>query len=635
MVILLAACRLAYSQTDIDSLIRVAESAQGDSVAIAYINVGHNLCYSNPQRSIPYLEKALTYARQHHDYKCECEALSFLGVANRHLGNYTESLQHFNSQLAVAQQYNVADEIVWAYLNLGNMMIYMKNYPLAIDYLDQALAAADNIDKESVLPYIYVNLGRAHLLSQDYDEALRWHHEALQFRMAHPEEPVNIVASYRDIGNVYMERGWHGDAKRYYYICLNMLDTMPENGIPATININLANIYHKAGNIDSALYCAHEALQCARNYKNKTLIRDACTILGDIYFARRNYSVAEKFYGLQIIYNDSIKTSDISRKIFDIQTMTNQYKQEAEIESLNRYRTRQMYISIVLVVIVLSAIGVAIMLHRKRRHISAMVEELDLQNHQLSSSIVYAKRIQDAIVPGFDKVLPFIRHRFIFTASRETVSGNFYWHHDSQRFGMFAVADTGAIGIPGACLAMLGTSILHEIAETMYDPAAVLSQFRDRVKSVLMGMNKDFVVDPNLMDMELMAIDKLCNMVFYSGIKFPLVCVRDGKVSLLQDNLESDTVATKDFVSDMMSLKPGDVLYIMTHGFASQIGGVDSSPFTRERLYALLGEICSKPMDEQRQILEQTFSDWRGGCERVNDVTIAGFLYNTPNAVND
>ncbi len=620
---------IARAQTaGVDSLVRLAKTAREDTAAMAYNAVGQAIVYSDPLAAIPYLERALQLAQKYNDYKQQCVSHSFLGTANRHLGNYNEALAHFNLQLSVSINNNVYSEVPWAYINLGNMMVYMKNYSLSTRYLMDALDIAERINDQNAIPYIYVNLGRAALLSRNYDSALVWHTKALEIRSQHPEQAVNIAVSYRDIGNVYFARGWHNETKHYYRLSQSILDTLPDTDIPATINVNLAQIYLKENKIDSALHCATLGMRCASRFKNKSYIRDACTIMGDIYSSIRNFRMAEKYYGLQIQYNDSIRTADISRKIFDIQTMNEQYIQEYEIRQDREARANQRAIAVALMLAVVLGVCLAVMLYLRSENVRNINAELDYQNTQLKDSIAYAQKIQQAVVPNITKVGQVFSDRFMLFLPCEDVSGDFYWHHDTPRFELFAVADSGAQGVPGGCMSMLGTAILHEIAERIQYPSTILQMFRQRLVQVLTGRrDHDFVVDPLGMDISLIMMDKQDHCLYFSGLQTPMIYVRDGQVRLFQENCGSESPLTKVFVSDALKLQPGDRIYLMTPGYCVQKGGPDGQPFSQHRLYSLLADIYTKPMDEQSKIIESEYSAWVSGHKRLEDVTIAGFVY--------
>ena len=68
----------------------------------------------------------------------------------------------------------------------------------------------------------------------------------------------------------------------------------------------------------------------------------------------------------------------------------------------------------------------------------------------------------------------------------------------------------------------------------------------------------------------------------------------------------------------------GDLLYMFSDGFANQFGGGDAKKFKKKTFRELIQSIHKKSFDEQKHILDKTFTSWKGDNEQVDDVTIVG-----------
>ena len=78
------------------------------------------------------------------------------------------------------------------------------------------------------------------------------------------------------------------------------------------------------------------------------------------------------------------------------------------------------------------------------------------------------------------------------------------------------------------------------------------------------------------------------------------------------------------FSQQEIQLKSGDVIYTLTDGFPDQFGGEKGKKYMSKNLRELLAGNAHLPMDEQKQLLEKTFTNWIGNLEQVDDVTIIG-----------
>lgn len=80
----------------------------------------------------------------------------------------------------------------------------------------------------------------------------------------------------------------------------------------------------------------------------------------------------------------------------------------------------------------------------------------------------------------------------------------------------------------------------------------------------------------------------------------------------------------KPFTLQNAKLSKGDTIYLFTDGYADQFGGPKGKKFKYKALQEKILEISHKPMAEQKQILDKTIEDWRGGLEQVDDILIIG-----------
>ncbi len=80
----------------------------------------------------------------------------------------------------------------------------------------------------------------------------------------------------------------------------------------------------------------------------------------------------------------------------------------------------------------------------------------------------------------------------------------------------------------------------------------------------------------------------------------------------------------KPFTQTEINLLKGDTLYFFTDGFADQFGGEKDKKFKYKPFKRLLIEISIKSMEEQKEIIQNTFNTWKGNLEQVDDVCIIG-----------
>jgi len=78
------------------------------------------------------------------------------------------------------------------------------------------------------------------------------------------------------------------------------------------------------------------------------------------------------------------------------------------------------------------------------------------------------------------------------------------------------------------------------------------------------------------------------------------------------------------FTKHTIQLQAGDLIYAFTDGFADQFGGPKNKKFRYKQLEKLLLDNSHLPMNEQKEILNRSFDNWKGKCEQVDDVLVIG-----------
>ncbi len=611
--------RTAY----IDSLLALSEQPGCRVTDSLYMEIGHVLAYTNPVKSIDFLEKSIEISTSKGNYKVACMAHSFLGIAYGHVGICDRAVQEFQTQLSIAKEHGIGDEVVWAYSNIGHILLGLKNYEIANIYLQEAKGYMEN-GYGDIAQYIYINMGRLMRETGQVDSAIFYLNKTLEINTIPPIDSTKLSNSYRIIGDVYFSDMDFPKAKYYYGISTSLVDSM-ESDMSAPINVNLALIYMQDGANDSAYICAHQALSTALRFKNRMVLIQAYGVLGSIYYSLGKTRDAEHYYSLQIAYQDSLKSAQLSKKIYNLQYQKEILDMQDEIQ-LSRSNTRKvMTLCVLLVLLVIGGVVLALRYRKKDMMIKSMNLKIKEQNRQTNDSIKYAKKIQQAITPSFDTVFPFFTDKFLLFRPKQKVSGNFYWCHSAGDIEMLAIGDSGESGVPGAFMSMLGSSILHEIATNENNPASMLYLLRDRAVQIISKVNPTKQVGLGI-DMSLAVFNHEDRTIDFSGIKFPMVIIHDGELFQLLDDQETNNFYTMDFTTIAVTLQDGDCLYMMTHGYPSQTNA-DGEQYSRERLFRYLLDIHTLPMEEQNQLLMNEFNQWRGTCSQQRDLLVMGFRY--------
>lgn len=255
----------------------------------------------------------------------------------------------------------------------------------------------------------------------------------------------------------------------------------------------------------------------------------------------------------------------------------------------------------------------------------ALVEE---KNSEVTKSIRYAKRIQEAILPENNAISAHFPEHFVLFKPRDIVSGDFYWFDHINGKSIVAVADCTGHGVPGAFMSMIGNTLMNKIIaeEKNTDPADILFEMRREIIASLKQTERSEPKDG--MDVALCIVDHSKRELHFSGAFNPLILVQKGVVRKIKGSrmpvgyyYDRNEIP---YESHSISYESGDSFYIMSDGFADQFGGKNDRKFGAKRFRDLIKSIQSQPMNLQKARLEEEHLDWKKSTPQLDDILIIG-----------
>ncbi|MDF2438287.1 MAG: hypothetical protein K0Q95_2663 [Bacteroidota bacterium] len=260
-------------------------------------------------------------------------------------------------------------------------------------------------------------------------------------------------------------------------------------------------------------------------------------------------------------------------------------------------------------------------------------EIIEEKNKDISDSINYAQRIQQAVLPPLEKLDQVLDNYFILYKPKDVVSGDFYWHATvrttpvdgpSHPIVVLAAVDCTGHGVPGALMSIIGSTILNQTVTNaaINTPADALSFLNKEVTKSLNSIKDG-------MDMALVAINKEKMEMQYSGANNPIYIVRNKKFIEIKADKQAIGADTEDahvkiFTNHVIPLEKNDCIYLFTDGYADQFGGPLGKKFKYKKFQELLVEIQDNTVDEQKHILNYHHELWKGDLEQVDDILVIG-----------
>ncbi len=267
-------------------------------------------------------------------------------------------------------------------------------------------------------------------------------------------------------------------------------------------------------------------------------------------------------------------------------------------------------------------------LKKAEKEITRQRDEISMQKKEITDSIIYSRHIQNAILPTNEYIREIIPNSFILYKPKEIIGGDFYWVSEQEGKIIIAVADCTGHGVPGALMSMIGVTFLNEIVNNkkITRPAEILNRLRKRVIEALHQSEEDESSHDG-MDIALCVIDTKTNKLSFAGANNPIIIVENNEYTEIKpDKMPISIHHMKDkvFVQKEMKITSGHTIFLFSDGFADQFN-MEGKKFLKRKFKELLKNISSLPFDKQKEKLKNTFVEWQGETEQVDDVTVMGF----------
>lgn len=480
---------------------------------------------------------------------------------------------------------------------------------------------------------------------KNYQKALFYHNKSLSIHQKITNEK-GIASELSNIGKIHLESNNPDTLKALEYIrkSLNInLKINYVNGISSDFE-KLSELYFSQLKKDSALIFGIKAYNFALNSENPTRIKDASKILSKIYNFNKDYKNAFFYYKEAEKMTDSLKNKENTFALAKTEAKL-QYENEKELENI-KHRSelklkekekekqalyKQFFIiGSLLLAIILGFIARQLYKSTKqKKEIEETNLKLEEQHNEITSSIVYAQRIQNAILPLVGELQETFSNSFVAYQPKDIVSGDFYWIEESKNKIHLAVADCTGHGVPGAMVSVICNNALNRSVREfkLRKTNEILNKAREIVIQEFEKSGEDI---KDGMDVSLISIDFESKKLEFSGANNPVWIVRkqENKLELIELKGDKQPIGnyvnafpftTKDF-----DLIEGDSIYLSSDGYADQFGGEKNKKIKTANFKKLLISLNHLDMNIQQEKLQDFFDNWKGENEQLDDVCVVG-----------
>jgi ligand-binding sensor domain-containing protein/serine phosphatase RsbU (regulator of sigma subunit) len=265
----------------------------------------------------------------------------------------------------------------------------------------------------------------------------------------------------------------------------------------------------------------------------------------------------------------------------------------------------------------------------QKNELALQRDMIERKNASITSSILYASQIQNAIFPPLEFIDKLLPENFILNLPKDIVSGDFYWIAEKDGRIIVTVADCTGHGVPGSFMSLLGITMISEIVNVfgIVESDEIVTTLREKVIDALQQKRRAITTSDG-MDIALCVIDRANQTLQFTGGMNDLIYIHQDKLEVIEADHISVSVLYSDFgkfSKKEIHFEKGDLVYLASDGFQDQFGGKRDKKFLRQRFHSLLDEIHLLPMAVQKEVLEKRLREWMGSTVQTDDITVMGF----------
>lgn len=645
----------AYGEQAVEEATLLGDSAL---IAQAYNDLSTVIYHrGNFEKSINYNKIALRIRKNIADTMGVASSLSKIGNCYHEMGDYETALSYFLDALEIFEHYGHLSAIGMSADNIGSIYRIIGLPAEAIPFHRKAMTANTEAGNVRGLANATGNLALTMSYKSKSDSVFYYYYAAIRL-YKQIEDNIGLSTAYNNLAVQYKARNQEDSVLTLYLKAYRLVEKMQDKASLGVYAKNLANAYQNLGDMPLAKKYYEIALRCSRETNSLPSLFGTYQAYAKYLTLNGDNTNAYIYLDSAMMYKDSILNENTSKVVADLEKKYESEKKDAAIILLNKENALekeliqrqkiQLYgtgMGILLLIALSLAIYGGYKHKQKANHIiTVQNEELNMQNEELEAqrdeierqkvsietvhaeikdSIIYAKRIQNAILPTEERIKVLLPDSFVLYKPKDVVAGDFYWIEQVNSTILFAAADCTGHGVPGAMVSVVCHNALNRALREykLIDPGKILDKTRAIVKEELSKSNED-VKDG--MDIALCSIAG--NTLLYAGAHNPLWVIRGSDLIEVKANKQPIGIFenAQPFQTHKIDIQKNDTIYVFSDGYVDQFGGTNDKKYSTKRFREQLLALRGTPMKEQLTRLEQSFMEWKAGGSQLDDVCVFG-----------
>lgn len=377
-------------------------------------------------KALYYFKKALEIQKQIGDTIGVAASLNNIGAMYKYQGRVSEALDYYHRALKLREAIQDKSGIAYSLNNIGHIYHNQGDSKKALEYYRRSLSIQKQLnDKEGEALCLH-NIGSVYDKSNRLKEALNYYQMSLEIR-EQIKDIHGVASTLNNIGAVLKDLGDYENAEKKLQRARIASEESGDKPELASAFYSLSDLMIKKKLLKRANDYALQCMQIAQAIGYPEKIRNAAHALKKIYELQGNYKEALRMFEIEVKMRDSLANEETKKASIKRQFQY-QYEKQAAADSvknaeeqkvknaqlrsqraqLKQEQTRRyaLYGGLLLVIafsgFVYNRFKIThrqkVIIEKQKKDVLEAYGQLHEKNKEITDSIIYARRIQRALI---------------------------------------------------------------------------------------------------------------------------------------------------------------------------------------------------------------------------------------------
>ena len=248
----------------------------------------------NPKETVKLATQALALGKKI-NYRWDlARSLNFIGVGYQKLGKQAIALEYYMAAKDAALENNQAEQLAYAYHNMGTIYIWQNDYEKSVELFYKSLKVFEQSGELRGIAYAHNSLSQLALSQGNLDSAIKHASKSLSLRQGIKDKRGEGSSNNR-LGEIYIKKGDYDKALIYFFNNIILYQSSDNYEDLALTNMNIGKVYLASKNYTKAIYFGNKSLIYHDKIGNNGVVAEILLLVGQGFYYQKDYIRSKEY----------------------------------------------------------------------------------------------------------------------------------------------------------------------------------------------------------------------------------------------------------------------------------------------------------------------------------------------------